>query len=145
MSGSMSGSRIVTTRADGARRPSCRGFTVIEVIVAAFLLTVGLLATSQLVVMATGHVALSRQHSAATSLAAQAVEQYRDINFATLGAACSPTCTYTTTPTVGAITYTVLTTVTVNDPAAGLKRVTVSVSWGGGNSYVTSTILSPLQ
>jgi hypothetical protein len=33
----------------------------------------------------------------------------------------------------------------VNDPAAGLKRVTVSVSWGGGNSYVTSTILSPLQ
>ena len=140
----MSGSPVATTRAHGAQQASCRGFTVIEVIVAAFLLTIGLVATSQLVVMATGQVAVSRQQSAATTLAAQTVEQYRDINFATLGAGCAPSCTYTTTPTVGAITYTVQTVVSVNDPAAGLKRVTVSVTWGG-NSYVTSTILSPLQ
>ena len=140
----MRGSTVAAMRADGARRASCRGFTIIEVIVAAFLLTVGLLATSQLVIMATGQVALSRQQSAAATLAAQTVEQYRDINFATLGALCAPTCNYTATPTVGALKYTVLTTVTVNDPAAGLKRVTVTVTWGG-NSYVTSTILGPLQ
>ncbi len=141
----MGGSTVDTMRAGGARRASCRGFTVIEVIVASFLLTVGLLATSQLVVMATGRVAVSRQQSAATSLAAQTVEQYRDINFATLGAACSPTCTYTTTPMVGAIKYTVQTAVTKDDPAVGIKRVTVTVTWGGGNRYVTSTILSSLQ
>ncbi len=131
-------------RRDGSRRLSCRGFTVIEVIVASFLLTVGLLATSQLVIMATGHIALSRQQSDAASLAAQTIEQYRDINYATLGQGCSPSCTYTAYPVVGAITYTLQTVVTLDDPAAGMKRVAVTVTWGA-NSYATSTILSPLQ
>lgn len=135
-----------TMRGDGPRRVSCQGFTVIEVIVASFLLTIGLLATSQLVIMATGHIALSRQQSDAASLAAQTVEQYRDINYTTLGQGCSPSCTYTVTPTVGAITYSVQTVVTPDDPAAGMKRVAVTVTWGGGtNNYATSTILSPLQ
>jgi prepilin-type N-terminal cleavage/methylation domain-containing protein len=134
-----------TMREDGHRGVPCRGFTVIEVIVASFLLTVGLLATSQLVIMATGHIALSRQQSDAASLAAQTVEQYRDINYTTLGQGCSPSCTYTAYPVVGAITYTVQTAITPDDPAVGMKRVAVSVTWGGGNSYATSTILSPLQ
>jgi prepilin-type N-terminal cleavage/methylation domain-containing protein len=133
-----------TIRGGCARRVSCRGFTVIEVIVASFLLTVGLLAASQLVIMATGHIALSRQQSDAASLASQTVEQYRDINYATLGQGCSPSCTYTVTPTVGATTYTVQTVVTPDDPTAGMKRVAVSVTWGS-NTYATSTILSPLQ
>jgi len=111
-----------------------------EVIVAAFLLTVGLVATAQLVLMATGQVALSRQQSDAAALGAQTIEQYRDINFGSLVAG-----TYTATPTVGATTYTVQTTVTVDDPQTGMKRVAVTVTWGGGKSYATSTILSPLQ
>ena len=111
-----------------------------EVIIAAFLLTVGLVATAQLILMATGQVALSKQQSDAASLASQTIEQYRDINFNTLNAG-----THTTTPTVGATTYTVQTVVTVNDPQTGMKRVAVTVTWGGGQSYATSTILSPLQ
>ncbi len=119
---------------------SCRGFTVMEVIIAAFLLTVGLVATAQLVMMATGHVALSKQQSDAAALASQTVEQYRDVAFNALAAG-----TYTATPTVGAITYTVQTVVTVNDPTTGMKRVSVTVTWSGGQSYATSTIISPLQ
>jgi Tfp pilus assembly protein PilV len=119
---------------------SCRGFTVMEVIIAAFLLTVGLVATAQLVMMATGHVALSKQQSDAAALASQTVEQYRDVAFNALAAG-----TYTATPTVGAITYTVQTVVTVNDPTTGMKRVSVTVTWTGGQSYATSTIISPLQ
>jgi Tfp pilus assembly protein PilV len=121
-------------------RNSCCGFTVMEVIVAAFLLTVALVATAQLVLMATGQVALSKQQSTAAELASQTVEQYRDINFNVLNAG-----TYTKTPTVGATSYNVQTVVTVNDPQAGMKRVAVTVTWGGGQSYATSTILSPLQ
>lgn len=121
-------------------RNSYRGFTVMEVIVAAFLLTVGLVATAQLVLMATGQVALSKQQGTAAALASQTVEQYRDINFNVLNAG-----TYTTTPTVGATSYNIQTVVTVNDPQAGMKRVVVTVTWGGGQSYATSTILSPLQ
>jgi prepilin-type N-terminal cleavage/methylation domain-containing protein len=121
--------------------PRCdRGFTVIEVIVAAFLLTVGLVATAQLVLMATGQVALSRQQSTAATLASQTIEQYRDINFQTLAAG-----TYNSAVTLSGITYNIRTVVTTNDPQAGTDRVVVTVTWGGGQSYATSTILSPLQ
>lgn len=119
---------------------SSRGFTVIEVVVAAFLLAAGLIATAQLVVMATGQVSLSRQQSDGTRVAAQTIEQYRDVRFYTLAAG-----TYTASQTVGATTYTVQTTVTVDTPQVGLKTVAVTVTWGGGQSYATSTILSPLQ
>ena len=130
-----------------AGRATSRGFTIIEVIVATFLLTVGLVATSQLVLVATGQVALSQQQSVAATLAAQTVEQYRDVNFSTLGLGCDPVagCTYTQTPTVGAITYTVSTNVKPNNPVSGVTLVSVAVTWGSGNSYGTSTILSPLQ
>jgi Tfp pilus assembly protein PilV len=121
-------------------RDSSRGFTVMEVIVAAFLLTVGLVATAQLILMATGQVAFSKQQSDAAALAAQTIEEYRDINFNTLAAG-----TYTVTPTVGPTTYNVQTVVTTSDPQPGMKRVAVTITWGGGQSYVTSIILSPLQ
>lgn len=124
------------------------GFTVLEVIVASFLLTIGLVATAQLVVMATGRVALGRQGSDAASLAQQTVEQYRDENFATLLAAvvaAGGTQTITATPTVGAMTFTVQTSLQANTPQANTVTVAVTVTWGGGQSYVTQTILSPLQ
>jgi len=112
-----------------------------EVVVAAFLLTVGLVATAQLVLMVTGQVALSKRQSDAAAVAGQTIEQYRDIDFNSLVAG-----TYTATQAVGATTDTVQTTVTVNDPQTGMKRVAVTVTWGGGTqSYATSTILSPLQ
>ena len=117
----------------------CGGFTVIEALVAAFLFTVGLVATAQLEVMATGQVSSSRQQSDAAALAAQTIEQYRDINFYTLVAG-----TYNATPRVGSTTYTVQTVVTQNDPQTGVDRVAVTVTWKG-KSYATSTLVSPLQ
>jgi Tfp pilus assembly protein PilV len=122
------------------RRGREGGFTVLEVIVAGFLLTIGLIATAQLAIMATGQVALGRQASDASTLAAQTIEQYRDINFSKLLAGTS-----VTTPTVGATTYTVTTVVTNNDPQTSMTRVRVTVAWGGSQTYVAETILSTLQ
>jgi Tfp pilus assembly protein PilV len=117
------------------------GFTVLEVLVAAFLLTVGLLATAQLLVVATSQGKLGKQASDASTLAAQTIEKYRDVNFGALGAG-----TYVTNPVVGADRYTVRAVVTANDPQANMTRVRVTVSWnGGGQSYVSETILGPLQ
>ncbi len=117
------------------------GFTVIEVIVASFLMALGLMVTAQLVIMATGQVALGRQASDASTLAGQTIEQYRDRNFSSLAAG-----TYVTTPTVGSTTYTVTAVVTTNDPQPNMTRVRVTVTWGGaGQSYVAETILSVLQ
>lgn len=108
---------------------------------AAFLLSVGLLVTAQLLVVAMGQGRLSKQASDAATLAAQTIEKYRDVNFTGLAAG-----TYTTTPTVGADAYTVTAAVTANDPQPNMKRVRVTVSWnGGGQSYVSETVLGPLQ
>ncbi len=137
----MNAATVAGTRARGVRRASDRGFTVMEVIVASFLFTVGLLATAQLVIVATGQVALSRQQSDAATLAAQTIEQYRDIAFATLTPG-----TRTMSATVGNITYQVVTVVdAINVQQAGTDLVTVTVTWGSGRSYVTSTIIGPLQ
>jgi Tfp pilus assembly protein PilV len=125
-------------RAGGWRREG--GFTVLEVIVAGFLLAVGLIATAQLAVMATTQVAVGRQASDASTLAAQTIEQYRDINFSKLLGG-----TFVTTPTVGTTTYTVTAVVTNNDPQPNMTRVRVTVTWGGGQQYVAETILSTLQ
>ena len=122
------------------RRRREDGFTVLEVIVAGFLLAVGLIATAQLAVMATTQVALGRQASDASTLAAQTIEQYRDINFSKLLAG-----TFVTTPTVGTTTFTVTTVVTNNDPQTNMTRVRVTVTWRGGQQYVAETILSTLQ
>lgn len=119
---------------------SSRGFTVIEVVVAALLLAVGLVATAQLVMMATGQVSLSRRQSDGARVAAQTIEQYRDVGFDTLAAG-----TYSSSQTVGTTTFSVTTTVTVDAPQTGLKTVAVTVTWPRGQSYATSTILSPLQ
>jgi Tfp pilus assembly protein PilV len=117
------------------------GFTVLEVVVAAFLLTVGLLATAQLLVVATSQGRLGKQASDASTLAAQTIEKYRDVNFPTLAAG-----TYITNPVVGADRYTVQAVVTANDPQPNMDRVRVTVSWNaGGQSYVSETILGPLQ
>src|ERR1700730_1790913 len=121
------------------RRRREGGFTVLEVIVAGFLLAVGLIATAQLAVMATTQVALGRQASDASTLAAQTIEQYRDINFSKLLAG-----TFVTTPTVGTTTFTVTTVVTNNDPQTNMTRVRVTVTWRGGQQYVAETILSTL-
>jgi prepilin-type N-terminal cleavage/methylation domain-containing protein len=117
------------------------GFTVLEVVVAVLLLSVGLLATAQLAMFATTQSALGTQASSASTLASQTIESYRDANFATIGAG-----TVVTTSTVGGTLYTITSIITNNDPAANMTRVHVTVSWaGGGQSYVTETVLSPLE
>ena len=107
------------------RRRREDGFTVLEVIVAGFLLAVGLIATAQLAVMATTQVALGRQASDASTLAAQTIEQYRDINFSKLLAG-----TFVTTPTVGTTTFTVTTVVTKAGKARSARRARWREYWG---------------
>ncbi len=125
----------------GTSGGSIKGFTTLEVMVAAFLLTVGLLATAQLIVVATTQGTLSKRASDAATLAGETIEKYRDVNFPSLAAG-----TYTTNPMIGTDAYSVTAVVTVNDPQPNMKRVHVTVTWNGGRQgYVSESILSPLQ
>ena len=125
-----------------ARRPGERGFTTIEVLIAVLLLSTGVLASAQLLVVASSQGRLAKQGSDAAALAAHTIEQYRDMNYTAITGG-----TFTTTPTVGGDSYTVRAVVTTNDPLyPNMKRVRVTVTWNGGaQSYASETLLSNLQ
>lgn len=123
----------------GRRREG--GFTTIEVLIAIILLSTGVLASAQLLVVASSQGRLAKQGSDAAALAAHTIEQYRDKKYTSLTSG-----TVVTTPTVGADTYAVQAVVTRDDPSPNMTRVRVTVTWnGGGQSYVSETLLSNLQ
>jgi Tfp pilus assembly protein PilV len=123
------------------RRPAETGFTTLEVLVAMVLLSVALTATTQLIVFSTAQGHLAKQTSDASTLAAHTIEQYRDANYATIQQG-----QFITTPGFGTDMYTVTTNVTRDDPEKNMTRVRVNVTWnGGGQGYVSETILSSLQ
>ncbi len=108
------------------RRRGERGLTVVEVLVAVILFSVGLGATGSLILVTTGQSSLSKHGSDAATLAEQEIEIAHDQNFASMVAG-----TITTTYTVGTTVYTVTRTTTINDPSANVNRVRVAVTWGG--------------
>jgi Tfp pilus assembly protein PilV len=118
-----------------------RGFTALETLIATVLLATGVLATAQLFIVAGAQGKLAKQGSDASTLAAQTIEQYRDVSYDQIVGG-----SFITTPTVGADRYTVRADVTRDDPQTNMTRVRVTVTWNGGvRSYVSETIFSDLQ
>ncbi len=123
-----------------ARRRAERGFTVIEVVVALFLLGFGLTLMANVILFGLSQAAEGKRATDAAALAQQTLELYHDRKFSSVVAG-----TVTTTPTVGTDAYTVTAVVTTNNPQSNMTRVRVTVTWGAGQSYADETILSALQ
>lgn len=117
---------------------SSDGFTILEVMIAAFLLIAAVVATASLMVVASSQGAVGKRGTDATSLAQQDIEQVRDMKYADMANARHSTV-------VGSDTFTVTRTVTQNDPEPNMKRVHVRVTWSGGQRYDTETIFSDLR
>jgi len=127
------------------RRRGESGLTVVEVLVAVVLFSVGLGATGSLILVTTGQGSLSKRGSDAAALAEQEMEKAHDQNFASMTAG-----TITTTYTVGSDVYTVTRTTTINDPSPNVNRVHVTVTWGGWGAtnakrYDTESLVTGLQ
>lgn len=127
------------------RRRGESGLTVVEVLVAIVLFSVGLGATGSLILVTAGQGSLTKHGSDAATLAEQEMEKAHDQNFASMVAG-----TITTTYAVGATIYTVTRTTTMNDPSANVNRVHVTVTWGGwgvtnAKRYDTESLVTTLQ
>ena len=123
------------------RRRGESGLTVVEVLVAVVLFSVGLGATGSLILVTTGQGSLSKRGSDAAALAEQEMEKAHDQNFASMVAG---------TITVGTDVYTVTRTTTINDPSPNVNRVHVTVTWGGWGAtnakrYDTESLVTGLQ
>jgi len=118
------------------------GFTLIEVLVAMVILSVGLLGTAALITGIINGNKVSNRISTATTCAQDKMEEIRRLGYSGM-----PASDTTTTEPYNSITnYSLYKRVTFTDvvnPAVGMKTVTVTVSWDSDNSSIElKTILA---
>ena len=114
------------------------GFTLMEVLVAMLILTVGLLGMAALITGIINSNKLSNRISTATVLAQDKME---DIKRAGYAGAADDTEGYNTISDYPL--YKRITDVAAGDPAAGMNKITVTVYWDSDNhSVVLKTILA---
>lgn len=115
------------------RLRSSRGFTLIEIVVAIVMLTFGVLASASLT------AALMRSNRGVTNRT-RAVETLRLKVEDLQSQAYVNIVSGNDTATIGGVTYSRAWTVTPDSPAANLKTVTLSVTWGDrqGNHTISN-------
>ena len=114
------------------------GFTLMEVLVAMVILSVGLLGTAALTTKIINSNKLSNMISTATVLAQDKMEEINRLGYSN---AVSETKAPVSSPYAH---YEREVIVTPNSPAVGMKTVTVTAHWDSGNSSVElKTILAP--
>ena len=118
------------------------GFTMMEVLIAIVLLTVGLLGMAALTTGIINGNTHSRRLTTATTLAQDKIEDVRR-----LGSSNMPSADTTTTEDYNTITNYPLfkrtTATAVNSPASNMKTITITVYWDSDSHSVSlQTILS---
>jgi type IV pilus assembly protein PilV len=114
------------------------GFTLIEVLVAMTLLSIGLLGVASLTMGVIKGNSYSKNVTTATIVAQQQIEQAQRIGYTSAN-----TLAGNATVSMGGTSFTRATTVTDSSPAANMKAVSVVVSWNPGNNSVSlNTIIS---
>ena len=119
-----------------------RGFTLVEILVAIVILSIGLLAMAGLTTGVIRGNALSNRMTTAIMLAQEKMEDIRR-----LGYAGTPTANKTTMEDYGTIAnhapYKRSIFTNVGSPAPGMKRITVTVYWGSdAHTASLTTILA---
>lgn len=123
-------------RRRSARPAAGRGFTLVELMVAILLIGVGLMGLAALSTTVTRSNVQSTALTTASALAQERVERFRSESYATIANGSD-------TRQVDGVTYTRTWTVVADDPAPGLKTITVTVRWilrGVSRSTVLRTI-----
>jgi type IV pilus assembly protein PilV len=118
------------------------GFSLLELLVAMLILTVGLLGTASLVVGITNGNVVSKEMTTATTLAQDKIEDMRRRTYPGI-----PSTNTTTTEAYGSVpgfpSFKRVTQTEVGIPAANMKLVTVTVLWKNDTrSTFSKTIIS---
>ena len=126
-------------------RDNNSGFTLIEVLAAMLILSVGLLGIAALITGIISSNKLSNRISTATVIAQDKMEQIRMTGYSGM-----PVSDTTTTEDYNSITnyslYKRVTFTEVANPDAGMKKITVTVSWDSdAHSVELKTIIADIE
>ena len=119
-----------------------RGFTLIEVLVTALLLTIGLLGTLGL---ATGIIRgnfFSKNVTSATAIAQSQLEAVQNRGYVNATTTNFPSAAATVS--MGSVSFSRTTTITDNSPSSNMKTVSVTVSWNETNNAARSVSLQTI-
>lgn len=123
-----------------SRRRSQGGSSLLEVLAAISLFS---LVAAGVGVLAVGSVRQTLQNRHGTAAAMLAQERLEELR----GLAYVDVIPYSTSRLVNGLSYTVSHTVLDDNPAAGMKTITATVSWtgpGGAKSYAVKTIYTAI-
>ena len=104
-----------------------RGFTLIEILIAVFLLVTALLGVMSTTVIVIKSNSLSKEVTTATTLAKDKMEQLKNTGYDSLAGTDTADSIYTRTWTV----------TPDGSPAAGMKTIEVKVEWQSASHNVT--------
>src|SRR5919107_5873274 len=119
-----------------------RGFTLIEVLVTALILTTGLLGTLGL---ATGVIRgnfFSKNLTSATAIAQTQLEAIQNRGYINATTTNFPTAAVTVS--MGNVNFVRATTITDNSPGANMKTISVTVTWAESNNASRSVTLQTI-
>ncbi len=121
---------------------AARGLSLLEVLVAALLLVVIVAAVAGLLSVAGTYAGIGKRGTDAASVAAAEVERLRDLPYDLI-----PDGEASFEVEFGDVRYHVRRTVEPDQPAAGMKRITVEVSYDlqGQRTYRTQVIFTDLM
>jgi type IV pilus assembly protein PilV len=113
-------------------------FTLLEVLVAMLLLTIGMLGVTNLTIGIIKGNSYSKNVTTATVVAEQQIEQAQRIGYAGVDGLVG-----NATVPMGGTSFTRTTAVTAGSPDPNMKTVSVGVTWNPGNNSVSlNTIIS---
>ena len=119
-----------------------RGFTLIEVLVTALILTTGLLGTLGL---ATGVIRgnfFSKNLTSATAIAQTQLEAVQNRGYLNATTTFFPTAAVTVS--MGNVNFVRTTTITADSPSANMKTIAVTVTWAESNNAARSVSLQTI-
>ena len=127
-----------------ARVGSAWGFTLLEVLFAMMIMSVGLLGVSTMMVETTQQQSVNANRALATTLAREQLEQLKRVAYADVTAANYPQEAYGTI--VGSEQFQRTVTIAIDTPLPNTKSVTVTVTWfdpsGGIRNTTLNTVLA---